>query len=125
MSITEWIERTKYHPTDQEWEIISLVYTFHPLISDVNGKKEIAKLFKQGGIGLLRDMTLGASTIKRRHDHIQQKNIEIELAEQEVKKAKDLLEAKQARASEIKFNLMKELEMLEEETAIYKKGVSK
>ena len=60
MNQTEWTQRTKNEPTAEEWVFISAVYTFHPLIGEVTGKEDIAKLFKLGGIGLIESMVSDA-----------------------------------------------------------------
>lgn len=48
---------------DEDWEVIQTVYSYHPMISDINGKVEIAALFELGGIGLLADMYPTANEI--------------------------------------------------------------
>lgn len=39
-----------YGVTDKDYELIQFVYTWHPSISDTEGKKQIAELYKTGGI---------------------------------------------------------------------------
>jgi hypothetical protein len=69
MNRQEWVGLTAYQPTDEEWEIIQKVYTFHPAIPDVNGKKIIAGMFKLGGMGIITDM-LPAADLGLDHDNI-------------------------------------------------------
>lgn len=42
--------------TEKEYKDIEFVYTFHPSISNTEGKTQIAQLYKIGGIRLIRDM---------------------------------------------------------------------
>ena len=54
-----------------EYKVIEMVYTWHPSISGVNGKNEIAAIYKlPGGMRIIRDML---PTAKARAD------LEIEL----------------------------------------------
>ena len=65
-----------------DWETISMVYTWHPVISDINGKIEItATLFKQGGIGLLEDMLPTATELCKQYSIIQDAEVQMELLE--------------------------------------------
>lgn len=43
-------------PTDSEYAKIEKVYTFHPSISNVGGKQQIATLYSIGGMRLIADM---------------------------------------------------------------------
>jgi pyridoxal/pyridoxine/pyridoxamine kinase len=49
--------------TPKEWEMISFVYTWHPSISDVNGKKEIVSAFKTDGIDGIKRMIPAAKAV--------------------------------------------------------------
>ena len=39
-----------------DYALIETVYTWHPTISNENGKQEIATLFRIGGIRIIKDM---------------------------------------------------------------------
>src|SRR5574337_1665107 len=52
----EFTDLTGYEPTAEQWEVITEVYGFHPLIPDVGGKKVFADLWARGGYGLICDM---------------------------------------------------------------------
>lgn len=52
----EFEDRIGRAVTSQEFEIIATVYTFHPSISDCNGKEEIAELYTRFGMALILDM---------------------------------------------------------------------
>lgn len=56
MMKSEFEDRIGWAVTSQEFEIISTVYTFHPSISDCNGKEEIAELYTRFGMELILDM---------------------------------------------------------------------
>ena len=56
---------------EDDWNVIQTVYNYHPMISDVNGKKEIAALYKKGGMGLISDMFGTADEISCREHNIQ------------------------------------------------------
>lgn len=58
--------------TDEEYKIVDTVYGFHPSISDVNGKEQIARLYVDFGFIVIADMYLRAKAaetlyIKRRN----------------------------------------------------------
>ncbi len=42
--------------TDKEYSVIETVYAFHPSISEVDGKVEIAELYARFGWSLIMDM---------------------------------------------------------------------
>lgn len=63
---------------EEDWNIIQTVYAYHPMISDTNGKKEIATLYKKGGMGFLTDMFGTADEISCREHNIQMASVEKE-----------------------------------------------
>ncbi len=48
---------------DREMNIIQTVYTFHPAINDVGGKGQIAKLYLEYGMTVIKDMLLRAERL--------------------------------------------------------------
>lgn len=56
--------------TPEDYAIIEHVYTFHPAISNMGGKQEIARLYKAGGMGLMRAMTAAADENQEREESI-------------------------------------------------------
>ena len=42
--------------SDEEYAVIEKVYQFHPSISEVSGKEEVAKLYKSFGMSVFYDM---------------------------------------------------------------------
>lgn len=56
MTKHEFEEKLGNQVTEKEYKDIEFVYTFHPSISNTEGKTQIAQLYKIGGIRLIRDM---------------------------------------------------------------------
>ena len=56
MNKQEFESRIGAKVTQEAFEIINHVYTFHPLIRDVGGKDQIAELYRLGGMLLMRNM---------------------------------------------------------------------
>lgn len=42
--------------SDEEYKVIEHVYTWHPAISNVNGKKQISDIYRAGGILAIKSM---------------------------------------------------------------------
>lgn len=61
MTKQEFKELTKRSFTDDEYEIIEKVYTFYPTISNTEGKKQIAYLYDNFGMCIIKDMSIRAS----------------------------------------------------------------
>lgn len=51
---------TTRKPTAEEYQVIELVYTHHPSISNAKGKDEIAELYQRFGMRIIRDMEAAA-----------------------------------------------------------------
>ena len=51
--------------TESEYKDIEFVYTFHPSISNTEGKTQIAKLYELGGNRLIKDMIPTARKAQR------------------------------------------------------------
>lgn len=56
MNRAEFEERINGHVSDSDYKIIEKVYTWHPAISDTNGKNEIASIWIIGGMPLIKGM---------------------------------------------------------------------
>lgn len=52
----EFEEKLGKSVTESEYKDIEFVYTFHPSISNTEGKTQIAKLYELGGNRLIKDM---------------------------------------------------------------------
>ena len=64
--------------SEQNWDIINMVYAWHPMISDVNGKDEIIALYKKGGMGLMEDMYPTAEKLHDIESEIQTASVTVE-----------------------------------------------
>ena len=70
-------------PNEEEYKLISFVYTFHPSISETDGKRQVALLYHEFGIRIFKDMENTASRYKELEDAIirtkqQLRNLEYE-----------------------------------------------
>ena len=54
-------ERVGGEISDQNYEIIETVYTWHPAINGVGGKDQIATLYETGGMPLIKSMLEAAN----------------------------------------------------------------
>lgn len=57
----EFEERVGGEISDQNYEIIETVYTWHPAINEVGGKDQIATLYETGGMSLIKSMLEAAN----------------------------------------------------------------
>lgn len=58
------------HPTEAEYKLIEYVYTFHPAISEVEGKEQIATLYLDFGMSLIRDMKPRAELMEKKEKEL-------------------------------------------------------
>lgn len=52
----EFEQRIERTISEEEYKVIEFVYQFHPVISNVSGKEEVAELYKSFGMPIFRDM---------------------------------------------------------------------
>lgn len=61
--------------TDEEYKTIEKVYTFHPSISELGGKKQIAQIYVDFGMSIIRDMVPRAEVMEKlENDQIKARN---------------------------------------------------
>ena len=53
-----------------DWDVVSEVYTFHPLIPNLDGKRRAADLWRLGGAGLFRDLLPKARRVREAEDRL-------------------------------------------------------
>jgi hypothetical protein len=82
--------------TEEEWLAINTVYTWHPMISDVNGKKEIAALYNRGGIGIIKNMLLTALELETHYSNLQAYLVERENLQEVQAEEKERMERRHA-----------------------------
>ena len=78
MTKQEFRALTKRDFTDKEYETIETVYTFHPSISETEGKKQIANLFDNFGFRIIADMLPTAVKAREYEGLIAKKRCELE-----------------------------------------------
>jgi len=79
--------------TDKEYEAIEAVYTFHPSISETEGKEQIASIWDTFGMRIIADMLPTATKAREYEERISQKKHELEELQEEFKKFKHPLGA--------------------------------
>lgn len=110
MNKQEFCDRTtaKYEDLNEtDWDIISTVYAYHPIISNVNGKDELAALYNQGGLGLLQDMYNTANAIQLNEMAIQKASVDLEnMTKKHKANLKELDEIYQTKTGEIRQGIL-------------------
>jgi len=89
MTKQEFKNLTNREFTDKEYEAIETVYTFHPAISETEGKKQIASLYDTFGFRIIADMLPTAIKAKEIEEQITRKRHELEELQEELKRLKD------------------------------------
>lgn len=51
--------------SNEDYPTIEMVYTYHPAISETNGKTQIAGIYMYGGMSVIRDMVPTAAKARR------------------------------------------------------------
>lgn len=74
--------------SDREWKLIERVYTFHPAISETDGKRQVALLYVEFGIRIFVDMSETAQSM--------------EIIKQEIREAKSRYDELIKKAEQIK-----------------------
>ena len=80
----EFASRVSKKVSDDDFKLIDFVYMWHPLISEVEGKDQVAYLFNQFGIGIFREMEPKANEAMRIEVEISKLKKEIEKLTQEL-----------------------------------------
>ena len=70
-------QNTDHMLTNEEYLTIEMVYTYHPVIRDSCGKKQIAHIYAYGGMAVIRDMVPTAAKARQ---------IEVQLREVQAQK---------------------------------------
>lgn len=64
--------------SDADYAVIEYVYTYHPVISNVGGKKQIAVIFQEGGMSVINDMKYRAKKAEEFECRIASARIELD-----------------------------------------------
>lgn len=78
MTKQEFTELTTREFTDAEYAVIETVYTYHPSISETEGKRQIANLYDTYGIRIIADMLPTANKAREYEEGIAQKRHELQ-----------------------------------------------
>lgn len=65
MNKQEFEQRINERVTDNDYEIIEYIYTFHPSIDNGLGKEQITTIYQIGGMRVIRDMIQTAKLAER------------------------------------------------------------
>ena len=72
MTKQEFEQRLGKQVNSADYSVIEYVYNFHPSISDVGGKDQIASLYKIGGMRLIKDMIPTAQRAEKLEEEMRQ-----------------------------------------------------
>jgi len=71
-------------PTAEEYKLIEYVYTFHPAISEVGGKKQIADLYMNFGMSIIQDMKPRAELMEKKERELRNARMAMQEIEREI-----------------------------------------
>lgn len=71
--------------TDAEYKVIETVYQWHPSVSNVSGKEEVAELYKSFGITIFYDMYPRAEMACDLEKKLQRAQSEVEKIKEKIK----------------------------------------
>lgn len=63
--------------SDKNYQVVNYIYNFHPSISNTEGKRQIAELYKLGGMRLMYDMLSTAKEAEELETKISKTNAEL------------------------------------------------
>ena len=69
---------------DREYSIIEKVYTFHPAISETEGKRQIAELYVNFGMALIMDMVPRAELMAKKEEELGAAQIALSKVKEEI-----------------------------------------
>ncbi len=70
--------------SDREYTIIERVYTFHPAISETEGKRQIAELYVNFGMALIMDMVPRAELMAKKEEELRAARWELKKLQEEI-----------------------------------------
>ncbi len=71
-------------PTDQEYGIIEMVYTFYPTVSNTDGKCQVAWLYRMFGMSIFYDMLPRARMARAKEDELLRLRWKLDQAQREM-----------------------------------------
>lgn len=75
--------------SDKDYEVIDRVYTFHPAISETEGKKQIADIYNAGGMTVIRDMLEAADIMNSLEKELEEARAALEKVVRRIQNVKD------------------------------------
>ena len=75
--------------SSEDYKLIEFVYVWHPNIGNVNGKRQVAELYKVGGIEIFKDMRNAAQITFNYQEKIEEKRRQICRLQEEIGKLAD------------------------------------
>lgn len=69
---------------DREYSIIEKVYTFHPAISETEGKRQIAELYVNFGMVLIMDMLPRAEVMAKKEEELREARAALSRIQEEI-----------------------------------------
>ena len=73
---------------DREYSIIEKVYTFHPAISETEGKRQIAELYVNFGMVLIMDMLPRAEVMAKKERELSEAKAALNRIQEEIEEIK-------------------------------------
>lgn len=70
--------------TDQMYKDIEYAYMFHPSISETDGKRQIAELFANYGMALIRDMIPRAKRMEKKEADLRSLRLKMQELERQI-----------------------------------------
>lgn len=80
--------KTAPEPTDSQYKLIEYVYTFHPSISETDGKAQIAMLYVNFGISIIQDMKPRAELMEKKERELREARLRFEMIQREIEEIK-------------------------------------
>lgn len=111
MMKSEFEVRIGHAVTPEEYEMIEMVYMYHPIIKNANGKDTLVQVYKLGGMALITDMygtALGCwGELETRKDQAKELCAEISALEAEVYNIEAHLSTLEETLSEKRVSLLR------------------
>lgn len=108
MILNDWLKRTEYKPTPEEWRMINDCQNFYSMLLNNDATDEVPFLFNKYGMPLIQEIALVADTVNRYKMFIQEAYQEMQTLYNELANAS--LEAQQ----EIKRKITKQKQIIDE-----------
>lgn len=89
MMKSEFIERIGSEISDKDYSIVEKVYTWHPAISETDGKEQISILYKTGGMVLINNMLKAAEMMEKLEREKQQIRVKLDKINERIRLVKE------------------------------------